>query len=304
MTPLFQPGMHRFAVFTAACTLLLVVAGALVTSNDAGLAVPDWPLSYGTLAPPMVGGIFYEHGHRMAATFVGILAIVQAVWLWRRDPRRWMRRLGLAALGTVIAQGVLGGLAVILLLPTAISVAHASLAQLFFCATVSIALCTSRWWHSEVLRIEPSPAAPVRMFAVATAAAIFLQLILGAAFRHNGIGIVPHLVGAGVVATLAYRTRSVVRRSYPQVGGLCRPAGVLAGLVTLQLVLGAAALWARIEARSNPQPMPLLVGTSVLHVVAGAMTLAAAIVLGICAFRILKPAGEVAFGSRPQRAAI
>lgn len=293
MTPSFQPGVHRFAVFTAACTLLLLVAGALVTSNDAGLAVPDWPLSYGTLAPPMVGGILYEHGHRMVAAFVGMLAIVLAVWLWRRDPRRWVRWLGLAALGAVIAQGVLGGLTVIFLLPPAISVAHASLAQLFFCATVSIALFTSRWWHSEWPRIERSPAAPVPILAITAGAAIFVQLVLGAAFRHRGIGILPHLAGAGLVAMLAYHTLSVVRRSYAKVVGLRRPAAILASLVTLQLVLGAVALWARIEARTYPQPMPLLVGISVAHVVLGAMTFAAAVVLGICALRILKPAGEL-----------
>ncbi len=109
--------LHRFAVFTAACTFLLLVAGALVTSNDAGLAVPDWPLSYGSVAPPMVGGIFYEHSHRVMATFVGILTIVLAVWLWRSEPRRWVRRLGLIALGAVIAQGVLGGLTVVFFLP-------------------------------------------------------------------------------------------------------------------------------------------------------------------------------------------
>ena len=91
--------VHRFAVFTACCTFLLLIAGALVTSNDAGLSVPDWPLSYGSLLPPMVGGIFYEHGHRMIATLVGILSIVLAVWLWRVESRRWVRWLGVAALG-------------------------------------------------------------------------------------------------------------------------------------------------------------------------------------------------------------
>src|SRR5271170_7737748 len=94
-------GVHRFAIFTACCTVLLLTAGALVTSNDAGLAVPDWPLSYGSLLPPMVGGIRFEHGHRMVATLVGILTIVLAAWLWRVETRRWVRRLGLAALGLI-----------------------------------------------------------------------------------------------------------------------------------------------------------------------------------------------------------
>src|SRR5437899_9420341 len=95
MTTSKKTGLHRFALFTAGCTLLLLVAGALVTSNDAGLSVPDWPLSYGSLTPPMVGGIRYEHSHRLIASFVGLLTIVLAVWLWLREPRPWVRRLGL-----------------------------------------------------------------------------------------------------------------------------------------------------------------------------------------------------------------
>src|SRR5580700_11004773 len=116
-TPPTNRNVHRFAVFTACCTFLLLIAGALVTSNDAGLSVPDWPLSYGSFLPPMVGGIFWEHGHRMIATFVGILTIVLAVWLWRSEPRPWVRRLGLGALGLIVAQGVLGGLTVRFYLP-------------------------------------------------------------------------------------------------------------------------------------------------------------------------------------------
>src|SRR5580704_7447662 len=97
--------LHRFSVVVAVCTLFLVVAGGLVTSNDAGLSVPDWPLSYGKLMPKMEGGIFFEHGHRMIATTVGMLTIGLAIWLWRADPRPWMRKLGFAALGAVILQG-------------------------------------------------------------------------------------------------------------------------------------------------------------------------------------------------------
>src|SRR5437660_8909823 len=102
----YRPGLHRFALVLAACTLVLVVAGAMVTSKDAGLSVPDWPLSYGRLMPPMEGNIFYEHGHRMIATAVGLLSIVMAVWLWRSPSPRWLKLTGLAAVGCVIAQGV------------------------------------------------------------------------------------------------------------------------------------------------------------------------------------------------------
>src|SRR5437667_2183294 len=122
---------HRLCLALSACTLFLIFVGGLVTSTGSGLSVPDWPLSYGRLMPPMVGGIFYEHGHRMVASAVGLLTVVLAVWLSRREPRAWVRRLGYAALAAVVAQGVLGGLTVIFLLPTAVSVAHACLAQTF-----------------------------------------------------------------------------------------------------------------------------------------------------------------------------
>ena len=140
----YHPGLHRWSILLAFCTLLLVVAGGLVTSRDAGLSVPDWPLSYGKLMPPMEGGILYEHGHRMIATTVGLFTIVSMVWLFRVEKRRWMRWLGAIALLAVIAQGVLGGLTVIYLLPWWISSSHACLAQLFFSTTVAMAVFTSR----------------------------------------------------------------------------------------------------------------------------------------------------------------
>src|SRR4051812_7071665 len=129
---IYNPGLHRWSILLACCTLLLVIAGGLVTSRDAGLSVPDWPLSYGQLMPPMEGGILYEHGHRMIATTVGLFTIVSMIWLYRSERRRWLRWLGAIALVAVIAQGVLGGLTVLLLLPWWISTAHACLAQLFF----------------------------------------------------------------------------------------------------------------------------------------------------------------------------
>src|SRR5437762_11708156 len=121
MTPLW---LRNFTKFVTAATLFLIFAGAMVTSTGSGLAVPAWPLSYGRLMPPMVGGIFYEHGHRMIATSVGILTVILAVALYRREKRAWVRRLGYGAFAAVVLQGVLGGLTVIFLLPTAVSVAH------------------------------------------------------------------------------------------------------------------------------------------------------------------------------------
>src|SRR5271156_2340645 len=183
-TPGVPLSVHRFAFFLSGCVVLLLMAGALVTSNDAGLAVPDWPLSYGSLMPPMVGGIFYEHGHRMIATAVGILTIILAILLAGSEPRRWVRNLGWTALGLVIAQGILGGLTVKYLLPPWISAAHATLAQLFFVSIVSITLFTSKWWQSDLTLLDDTHSPSLRNVSAITTAAIFVQLILGAAFRH------------------------------------------------------------------------------------------------------------------------
>jgi len=140
--------LHRFAKLVAAATIILILAGSLVTSHDAGLSVPDWPTSYGwnmfTFPPSMwVANILYEHGHRLIASTVGFLTIILAVWLWSSEPRRWLRWFGVGALGAVIAQGILGGITVLFFLPDAVSTAHAGLAEIFFCMTVAIALFTT-----------------------------------------------------------------------------------------------------------------------------------------------------------------
>jgi cytochrome c oxidase assembly protein subunit 15 len=205
--------LHRYAQFVAGCTVLLVLAGSLVTSTGSGLAVPDWPTTYGSnmfLFPPSkwVGGIFYEHGHRLIASTVGFLTIILAVWLWLRDPRRWMKWLGATALVTVIAQGVLGGLTVLFFLPAPISTAHAGLAEIFFCVVVAIALFTSPGWiegyaaavrlkadttdegdTATVLKADTTYDAALRRVATATTAAIYIQILLGATMRHTGAGL-------------------------------------------------------------------------------------------------------------------
>jgi cytochrome c oxidase assembly protein subunit 15 len=202
MQPEYNKNLHWFAVATAICTFFLVIAGGLVTSTGSALAVPDWPLSYGKLMPPMVGGIFYEHSHRMVAALVGLLTVVLTVWIWRKEKRRWVRILSLIALIAVIMQGLLGGLTVLLLLPTGVSVGHATLAQTFFCIVTSLAFFTSRWWLSDYqLPAGASGKSPrtksglkaggPSTFALCTAMtlAVYGQLILGALMRHTGSGL-------------------------------------------------------------------------------------------------------------------
>ncbi|MFQ5694897.1 MAG: heme A synthase [Terriglobia bacterium] len=296
--------LHRFAVFTAGCTFLLVLAGALVTSNDAGLAVPDWPLSYGSLMPPMVGGIFYEHGHRLVATSVGLLTIVLAVWLALREPRRWVRRLGWLALGAVVLQGLLGGLTVLFLLPRPVSIAHASLAQVFFCLTVALAVFTSRSWQAETSPVEDTGSPSLRQLSTAATGAIFLQLVLGAAYRHSAIGILPHLAGAALVAYLGLSVFRRTRNLPAAAGALNRPARLLVWLVLAQLGLGVAAYLARLAAANAPQPLPLMVALTVGHVAAGALILATSAVLTLQAHKHLRGRGEVVSLPSVERAAV
>lgn len=284
-----SPALHRFAVLTAVATLALIVAGGLVTSTESGLAVPDWPLSYGQLMPPMVGGVFYEHGHRMVATAVGILTVVLAVWLARSERRRWVRRLGVLAVAAVIGQGVLGGLTVLYLLPTPVSVAHACLAQAFFCLVVAIAVVTSPRWRPLPRRLE----SPTRLAAIASGA-VFVQLVLGAVMRHTKAGlaipdfplslgrVVPpldsfpvsiafaHRAWALVVAALVFAAAARAARA-----GLKRAGFFLGALVLAQIALGAATV---LSGKA--------VAITTAHVAAGALLLGTCVALAIGAMAV------------------
>jgi cytochrome c oxidase assembly protein subunit 15 len=295
--------VHRFAVFTACCTFFLLIAGALVTSNDAGLSVPDWPTSYGGFFPPMVGGIFYEHGHRMVAAFVGMLSIVLAVWLWRVEQRLWLRWLGVAAVGAVVAQGILGGITVWFYLPPAVSSAHAALAQLFFCAILSIALFTSAWWErSQTLPVD-SGSPSLHSLAAATAAAVFVQLILGAAFRHKGFGIIPHVAWAAVVTVMITILGRVLRRRFVGVRLLRQASLWLHSLLGVQILLGGAAWWSRVYAADFPQPIPVMITFTVIHTVMGALVLASTVLFTIVCHRVvLRREAQAPVAMRSERA--
>jgi heme a synthase len=285
--PRYNPAVHRYALFTVASTVLLLVAGALVTSNDAGLAVPDWPTSYGSFFPPMVGGIFYEHGHRMVATFVGLVTIGLALLLWRKEPRRWMRRLGGAALGVVVLQGLFGGLTVKLRLPPAVSMIHATLAQAFFCITVAIAVFTSRWWLANAAPRDDSGSPRLSILAVWLAAVAFVQLVLGAGVRHNAFGIAPHLVGAAAVLAMTIVVSRAVRQRFSAVRELSALAKWLNAVVGAQILLGGAAWWSRIATHDAPQPEPSTIWITVAHTVLGAVVLASTVLFVLVCRRLL-----------------
>jgi cytochrome c oxidase assembly protein subunit 15 len=292
--------LHKFAAFTACATFLLLIAGALVTSNDAGLSVPTWPLAWGSMTPPMVGGIVYEWSHRVIAASVGFLTIILAAWLWMAEKRFWMRWLGLAALGGVIAQGILGGLTVRMFQPPAVSAAHATLAQLFFSTVVAIAFFTSPWWQGEIPELEDAATPRLRSLTIWTIAAVFFQLILGAAFRHKGFGIIPHLIGAAVVTMLVFMTAGALKRRFSNVLPLRKCARFLHILIGVQLLLGAGAWWSRVYAARFPQPITIMVTLTVVHTVTGALLLATTLITALVTYRMLRSASTVASSTSEQ----
>jgi cytochrome c oxidase assembly protein subunit 15 len=202
-----NPWLYWFAVLTALATLALIGIGGLVTSHEAGMSVPDWPTTYGYnmfLFPisKWLGGIFYEHSHRLLASLVGLMTTILAVWLWLKDSRQWMHWLGVAAFLLVVAQGVLGGLRVTLHMDS-LGIYHATIAQLFFVLTCALALFTSRWWQNigrdalprvpnfqnEAAQQRGPTMQNLRWLVLATTLLIFVQLIIAAAMRHQHAGL-------------------------------------------------------------------------------------------------------------------
>jgi cytochrome c oxidase assembly protein subunit 15 len=295
-------------VFLAACTLLLIVLGALVTSNDAGLSVPDWPTSFGSLykMPPMVGGVKYEHGHRMFAEFVGLLIIAMAVWTQRVEQRKWMKILGWIALAAVVGQGVLGGLTVLFYLPWAISTAHATLAQTIFCVVIAMALFTSKSWLQDSEPIAEQGLTPgTPALTAITAGCVWVQLILGAAFRHSGMKLLPHLVGACIVTAMLCWTVVRVLSRYGNVVELRKPAQTVLALLMIQLGLGFFAYLTRLQwGKDAVQPMAEMVISTVSHVAGGALVLATSVILAIQTRRMITVHERAAIPTTSSRKAV
>jgi cytochrome c oxidase assembly protein subunit 15 len=284
VAPTHDQALHRFLVFLAGVTFLLLIAGALVTSNQAGLAVPDWPTSFGHLfkIPPMVGGIKYEHGHRMLAEFVGLLTIVAAFWTQFTDKRSWMRKLGWIALVLVIVQGVLGGITVKMFLPWYVSTAHAAVAQTFFSLVVLMALFTSRgWMEGTAAAVADSGKPSLWALSLLSLSALYLQLFFGGAFRHSGMSILPHILNALVVLGVLIWTSVRGMIEGRQIAQIKTPARLVHALLMLQILLGVAAYYTRVKDADAPQPLPGMIATTVAHVGVGALLLASTFVLAI-----------------------
>jgi heme a synthase len=290
-------------VFTACATFILIVAGALVTSNDAGLSIPDWPTSFGSFSvPPLHGGIRYEWSHRAIAGSIIVLTVSIAVWTWWVERRRWMKWLSLAALGTVLAQAVLGGLTVLLLQPPWVSAAHAAVGQTFFCIATVIALFTARQWIEEVPRVEPDSRRPSLVtLTLLSIFVLYVQMIVGAMFRHHGMSWWPHVANAPVVAFVLSWTSIRALSLYSKIEAIRRLAVLMLALLIVQLCLGFLAFVTRVAwGHDVVQPeLPMVIST-VAHVAVGALLLATAVVLAIQVWRHVPIAFEerVAAGSR------
>ena len=288
-------GLNRFAIIVACATFFLIIAGALVTSHDAGLATSDWPLSNGQVFPKMVGNLFWEHGHRMVATTVGILTIVLLVYILRAEKRRWVRRLGVFAMAAVVAQGLLGGLTVKLMLPLVVSSAHATLAQVFFCTTVSLAVFTSRSWIEAKPLAEETGGVPLRYLCTAALVTIFLQLILGATLRHSATWdrqlptelVLAHIGGGLAVTITLGKAAFATLRRYEDQPFLTRPAIIALALLAVQLCLGVFAYITRLKSPYDPQPLNPMISITVAHVACGALVFVSTIILTLRTYRVL-----------------
>lgn len=289
--------VHRLAVMTVAATVFLLFVGALVTSKGVGLAVPDWPTTFGHnmfLFPwaRMVGGVFYEHSHRLVASAVGFLTLLLAVFLWLREPRRWVQWLGSLALILVILQGVIGGFRVIFV-EQWFAVVHAGLAQVFFGLTIALALLTSNKWQNTRPTVIVAGAAKVQRLCLMTMALIYFQAMLGALIRHTGMAIELHVLVALLVAVYILLVARRVLQVDDYTRELRRPAVWLSVLLVLQLMLGFGSYLARFSTYASQWSPSVAVAITTSHVVTGALMLALSVVLTLLSYRLLQPGARL-----------
>lgn len=277
--------LTRYTFLVLCATFCLVIAGGLVTSTGSGLSVPDWPLSYGTLNPPMIGGIRFEHTHRLIAGFVGLLTLILSVWMCVSEKRPWMRTLAVSASVLVLAQAVLGGLTVIYLLPLWISALHATVAQTFFALLASLVFFRSREW-TDARPVPARYARSAKRLAIVTTVFIYCQLILGSLVRHGAKSLVnAHIVVAVLIAMHTIFIYHKIYKDPAMSPAMTGHAQLLSGLVFMQLLLGfgayAVAIW--MPQKEVAAWSEVVIRTA--HQANGALVIAACVLLMLRTFR-------------------
>ena len=267
---------HRLAFATLAATGVLILLGGLVTNTGAALAVPDWPSTFGHnmfLFPwsQMIGGVFYEHSHRLVGALVGLLTLVLAAALWREGGR--LRRLGLVASAVVLVQGVLGGLRVVLQ-RDALAILHGSLAQAFFALLAAVALMTAPRGRVGIAQVEP----PLKVLTVGAAVLVYVQIVFGALLTHAG-RLDLHLAGAVLVFVLVPLVAAQLRRTGDVVA--VPLARLLLVLLGVQLTLGAGSFLARFSSLWIPGGQMTVLLLPVAHRLIGSLILGAAVALAV-----------------------
>jgi cytochrome c oxidase assembly protein subunit 15 len=281
--------IHRLALGTSGATLILIAAGGIVTSTGAGLAVPDWPTTFGynmLLFPwsRMVGGVFIEHSHRLLGAAVGVLTVALATAAWGGRCDRALRALTATAVVLVCVQGLLGGLRVVFR-QDSLAVVHGCLAQGFFALTAVLATVTGTAWN----RLDSDRAVPrfdrVALLAAGIAIVLYGQVVLGALTTHAG-WLTMHLVGGAVVVTGTGALVAVVLRRDQALAPVRWRAFAIGGLLVVQVGLGLGAALVRFTGVGVPGGELSVVGLPVAHRVVSALLLGLVVTLALHAWRL------------------
>jgi cytochrome c oxidase assembly protein subunit 15 len=245
----------------------------------------------------MVGGVLYEDSHRKIAGVLAVLTVILAILIWTKEERRWLRWFAVIAVGGIVAQAILGGQVVIQLLHYWLPVIHACFAQIMFGALLSIAVFTSKWWVADRAQLDNRGSPSIHSLAVLNAGVIFLQVFLGAAFRHKEIPIWPHAAGSLAVLATVVWTAVVLRKRFESSRELTKMRILLHSVFGLQFLLGIGAYWSRLATADAPQPMRMMIVLTVTHTVVGAVLFAVSILTILLCYRLVPRAGEVAVSS-------
>jgi cytochrome c oxidase assembly protein subunit 15 len=284
-----NPWLHRLALATTAVTLLVIMAGGIVTTTGAGMAVPDWPTTFGYnmfLYPwsKMVGGIFSEHVHRLVGSVAGSLTLTLVIFLWALEPRRWVCGLGVAALVAVVIQGVLGGLRVVLARDV-LAIVHGAFAHIFFALVASLALFTSPSWLAPPSVVSSPDAIRIKRLALYTTIGVYVQIVLGTLVTHLGVRLDAHLFVAALVSAAVIVLGFRIVRGRADWPELVRPMETLRVLWLLQLLLGLGSYVARFHAGDISLGPVLAVGLPVSHRLVGGLMLLASLVVSLRVYR-------------------